>query len=185
MSNFIYVVPNSEKIYNLMSEKLKTNYQAQSIDIFFDIEEIILLGYMNSIDDFMYAMPLGFKTYAPEGADMMLLPRSSSGNPLKLSATLDDPPYLEKIKAQGIEIYDNSSLQLANTIGYIDWDYRNDWKALIRASTDILVTGKKAFLQAVPVEPHLYKFKLARSLDEVPTYLRDTSRGEKGFGSSG
>lgn len=185
MSNYIYVVPESEKIHDLMSAKLKTNYQAQSIDVFFDIDSIMLLGYMNSIDDLTYAMPLGFRTYAPEGADMLLLPRSSSGNPLKLPPVIDDPPYLDNLKAQRIEVFENSSLQLANTIGYIDWDYRNEWKGMLRSSKDIVVTGEKAYLQAIPVEPSQFKFKLVSSIDEVPKYLRDTTRGEKGFGSSG
>lgn len=185
MSNFIYVVPESERIYDLMAAKLKTNYQAQSIDVFFDIDSIMLLGHSNSIDDLTYMIPLGFRTYAPEGADMFLLPRSSSGNPLKLAPTIDDPPYIENLKAQKIEVFDNSCLTLANTIGYIDWDYRNEWKGMVRSSKDITVSGEKAYLQAIPVEPSQFKFKLVRTLDEVPKYLRETIRGEKGFGSSG
>jgi len=185
MSNFIYVVPESQKLYDLMAAKLKTNYQAQSIDVFFDIDSIMLLGCMNSVDDLTYMIPLGFRTYAPEGADMLLLPRSSSGNPLKLAPDFDDPPYMESLKAQKIEVFDNSSLVLANTVGYIDWDYRNEWKGMVRSSKDITVTGEKAYLQAIPVEPSQFKFKLVSSSFEVPKYLTDTTRGEKGFGSSG
>ena len=185
MSNTIFIVPETEDIYNLMSNKMASNYEARSVDIFFNVRPFMLLGHLNSIDDLTYMIPLGFRTYAPPGADMILIPRSSSGNISKLPPTLDDPPYMETLKENNVQLYDASCIQLANTIGYIDWDYRNEWKGLVRTNRDIMIDPSRAYLQGVPMEPSQFKFKIVKSIDEVPKYLIDTKRGEKGFGSTG
>lgn len=185
MSNTIFIVPETTEIYDLMSAKAANNYEARSIDIFFNVKPFMLLGHLNSIDDFTYMMPLGFRTYAPPGADMLLLPRSSSGNVSKLPPTLDDPPYMDLLKENNVQLFDATCIQLANTIGYIDWDYRNEWKGLIRVNRDIMIDPSRAYLQAVPMEPSQFKFKIVKSIDEVPSFLLNTSRGQKGFGSTG
>jgi len=186
MSNFIYVLPTSSRVGSLLASKAKKNYEAKTLDLFFDIpKDIFLVGSHNSEDLLTYMMPLGFKTYAPPGADMLLLPRSSSGNLRKLSPTIMDPPYIERMRAAGIEVFDTDAIILANTMGYIDWDYRNEWKALVRTTRDITLDNERAYLQAIPLEPSKYLFKIVDDISQIPSEYLNTQRGENGFGSSG
>jgi dUTPase len=186
MSNFIYVLPTSSRIATLLAAKAQKNYEAKTLDLFFDIpKDTFLVGSHNSEDALTYMIPLGFKTYAPPGADMFLLPRSSSGNLRKLNPTIMDPPYIERLKAANIDVFDTDALTLANTIGYIDWDYRNEWKALVRTVRDITIDNDRAYLQAIPLEPSKYVFKIVDEISQIPEEYLSTQRGEKGFGSSG
>jgi dUTPase len=186
MSNFIYVLPGNSRIGNLLASKSKKNYEAKTLDLFFDIpSDVFLVGSHQSEDSLTYMMPLGFKTYAPPGADMFLLPRSSSGNLRKLNPTIMDPPYIERLKAAKIDVYDSDAITLANTIGYIDWDYRNEWKALVRTVRDITLDNEKAYLQAIPLEPSKFTFKIVDDISQIPEEYLNTQRGENGFGSSG
>jgi dUTPase len=186
MSNYIYVLPTSSRVATLLTAKAKKNYEAKTLDLFFDIpQDIFLVGSHNSEDALTYMMPLGFKTYAPPGADMFLLPRSSSGNLRKLNPTIMDPLYIEKLKASNIEVFDTDMISLANTVGYIDWDYRNEWKALVRSMRDITIDNERAYLQAIPLEPSKYIFKIVDDISQIPKEYLDTQRGENGFGSSG
>lgn len=186
MSNYIYVLPTNPQVGNLMAAKAKNNYEAKSLDVFFDIPaDMFLVGSHNSEDCLTYMIPLGFKTYAPDGADMLLLPRSSSGNIRKLPPTIMDPPYLERLKAAKIDVYDSDVISLANTMGYIDWDYRNEWKALVKSVRDITIDSGRAYLQAIPMEPSKFVFKIVDDISQIPEEYLNTQRGEKGFGSSG
>jgi len=185
MSNFIYVLPTNARISNLMASKAKSNYEAKTLDVFFDIpDDTFLVGAHQSEDALTYMIPLGFRTYAPPGADMLLLPRSSSGNLRKLAPTIMDPPYLERIRAAGIEVYDTDAITLANTMGYIDWDYRNEWKALVRTVRDLTTSSDRAYLQAIPMEPSKFAFKLVDDISQIPQEYLNTQRGENGFGST-
>jgi dUTPase len=185
MSNFIYVLPANPCIANLMTSKAKSNYEAKTLDVFFDVpDDTFLVGTHQSEDALTYMIPLGFRTYAPPGADMLLLPRSSSGNIRKLAPTIMDPPYLERMKAVGIEVYDTDAITLANTMGYIDWDYRNEWKGLVRTVRDITISSDRAYLQAIPMEPSKFVFKLVDDISQIPQEYLNTQRGENGFGST-
>ena len=185
MSNFIYVLPTSSRVGNLMTSKMKQNYEAKTLDLFFDIPaNTFLVGSHNSEDSLTYMIPLGFKTYAPPGADMLLLPRSSSGNLRKLSPTIMDPPYLERLRASNIEVFDTDAISLANTTGYIDWDYRNEWKALVRTVRDITIDNERAYLQGITLEPSKYIFKIVDDIAQIPKEYIDTQRGQNGFGST-
>lgn len=185
MSNYIYVLPINPRIGNLMVTKAKNNYEAKSLDVFFDIPaNTFLVGSHNSEDSLTYMIPLGFKTYAPDGADMLLLPRSSSGNIRKLPPTIMDPPYLEKLRASNIEVYDSDVISLANTMGYIDWDYRNEWKGLVKSVRDINLDQDRAYLQAIPMEPSKFVFKIVDDISQIPQEYLNTQRGENGFGST-
>ena len=186
MNNFIYVLPTSSRVATLLTAKAKKNYEARTLDLFFDITpDVFLVGSHNSEDALTYVMPLGFKTYAPPGADMFLLPRSSSGNLRKLNPTIMDPLYIERLKSSGIEVFDTDTISLANTLGYIDWDYRNEWKALVRTVRDITIDNERAYLQAIPLEPSKYIFKIVDDISQIPEEYLNTQRGENGFGSSG
>jgi hypothetical protein len=185
MNNFIYVLPNNSRIAGLLASKTKKNYEARTLDLFFDVpKDLFLVGSHSSEDALTYMIPLGFKTYAPPGADMFLLPRSSSGNLRKLNPTIMDPPYIERLKAANVEVYDTDAISLANTVGYIDWDYRNEWKALVRSVRDITLDSDRAYLQAIPLEPTKYTFKIVDDISQIPQEYLNTERGEKGFGSS-
>jgi dUTPase len=186
MSNFIYVLPTSPRVASLLAAKAKKNYEARTLDLFFDVpKELFLVGSHNSEDSLTYMIPLGVKTYAPPGADMLLLPRSSSGNLRKLGPTIMDPPYIERLKAANVTVFDTDAIVLANTMGYIDWDYRNEWKALVRTIRDITIDNERAYLQAIPLEPSKYTFKIVDDISQVPSEYLNTDRGENGFGSSG
>jgi dUTPase len=76
-------------------------------------------------------------------------------------------------------------ISLANTVGYIDWDYRNEWKALVRSMRDVTIDNERAYLQAIPLEPSKYIFKIVDDISQIPKEYLDTQRGENGFGSSG
>lgn len=185
MSKFIYVLPLNSQIATLVSSKAKNNYEAKTLDLFFSIpQSTFLVGSHSSEDALTYLMPLGIKTYAPPGADMLLLPRSSSGNLRKLNPTIMDPPYIEKLKAANIGIYDTDAIMLANTMGYIDWDYRNEWKALVRTVRDITLDSDRAYLQAITLEPSKYIFKIVDDISQIPKEYIDTQRGNNGFGST-
>lgn len=98
--------------------------------------------------------PLGFSAEVPAGHVALLLPRSSTGAKF--------------------------GLELNNTCGVIDADYRGEWKAALRTKNDKAFTWSAGdrILQflIVPV--------VSVTLEQVDE-LDDTSRGEGGFGSSG
>lgn len=102
---------------------------------------------------------LGFASEFPENQVVLLIPRSSAG-------------------VKGI--------QLRNTIGVIDADYRGEWVAHITVdevgtnawgNTMKFKRGDR-LLQAIMVPVIIEK-------PEIVTELSDTSRGEGGFGSTG
>jgi dUTPase len=95
-----------------------------------------------------------------------------------------DPPYLEKLRASNIEVYDSDAISLANTMGYIDWDYRNEWKALVKSIRDINLDSDRAYLQAIPMEPSKFVFKIVDDISQIPEEYLNTQRGENGFGST-
>jgi hypothetical protein len=178
---------------------LKKAYNANSLDLIFPtiLTDFEIFSHMSDIGDensneaLAYTFNLGFKTFAPLGADMLMLPRSSSGNLNKQSLSSSDIRHTygktsEEFNGTFQNIFFRSSLKLTNTVGYIDSDYRGEWIANIYLDgyTAVLKPGK-AYLQAVPVEPSKYRFKIVETISEVPETLRETQRGSGGFGSSG
>ena len=97
---------------------------------------------------------LGFATALPEGWAALLLPRSSTGAKF--------------------------SVELNNTLGLIDADYRGEWKAAIRTKTGIPFKWEKneRVLQFILVPHHTGQFTQVAQLPE-------SSRGTGGFGSTG
>lgn len=97
---------------------------------------------------------LGFAAAVPEGHVGLLLPRSSTGA--------------------------KHGLELNNTCGVIDSDYRGEWKAAIRTKTGIPFAwqaGDRVLqFMIVPIANV--------TLNQVET-LDETARGEGGFGSTG
>lgn len=97
---------------------------------------------------------LGFAAAVPEGHVALLLPRSSVGA--------------------------KYSLELNNTCGVIDSDYRGEWKAALRTKSGLKfgwIPGER-LLQFLIVPVVSVTLERVRSLDE-------TNRGSGGFGSSG
>lgn len=97
---------------------------------------------------------LGFKAAVPSGFVALLLPRSSTGA--------------------------KHGLELNNSVGVIDSDYRGEWKAAMRTKTGIPLTWAMhdRMLQFVLVPcatPALVE------VDQLP----DTDRSTEGFGSTG
>lgn len=97
---------------------------------------------------------LGFATAIPEGYVGLLLPRSGTGA--------------------------KHGLELNNTCGVIDSDYRGEWKAAIKTKSGIpfsWLAGDR-ILQFMIVPIAKIELELVENLDA-------TSRGEGGFGSTG
>lgn len=99
-------------------------------------------------------VPLGFAAEVPPGNVALLLPRSSSGAKF------------------GVE--------LNNTCGVIDSDYRGEWKAVLKTKTNASFIWQKGdrVLQFLVVPVTTVTLESVESLTE-------TLRGDGGFGSSG
>lgn len=99
-------------------------------------------------------VPLGFAAAIPKGYVGLLLPRSSSGG------------------KHGVE--------LNNTCGVIDADYRGEWMAILRTKSGESFAWAEGdrVLQCVVVPALSVTIEVVDELD-------DTERGEGGFGSSG
>ena len=97
---------------------------------------------------------LGFSAEVPKGHVALILPRSSAGAKF------------------GVE--------LNNTCGVIDSDYRGEWKAVIRTKNDQVFQWNmgERVLQFLIVPVADVTLELVNDLDE-------TARGSGGFGSSG
>lgn len=103
---------------------------------------------------------LGFAAEIPEGYMCLIMPRSGKGS--------------------------NDGLQIRNTVGLVDSDYRGEWKAML--TTDGLNLGEEneslyyargeALLQGVLIKKPEFEIELTDQLSE-------TVRGEGGFGSTG
>lgn len=106
------------------------------------------------VTDSPVMVKLGFAAAIPPGYVGLLFPRSSVG------------------AKHGVE--------LNNTCGVIDSDYRGEWMASIRTKSGILFSWKagERVLQCVVVACLDVKPQLVEDLDE-------TKRGEGGFGSTG
>lgn len=96
---------------------------------------------------------LGFKAAVPPGYVALLLPRSSTG------------------AKHGVE--------LANTCGVIDSDYRGEWKAALKTKSGRVFTWEpgERVVQFLIVPALSVELHQVESLDE-------TVRGEGGFGST-
>lgn len=97
---------------------------------------------------------LGFAAAVPVGHIALLQPRSSTGAKF--------------------------GLELNNTVGIIDSDYRGEWKAMLRTKSGDAYNWQRGdrILQFVLVPVLQVELELVDSLDE-------TDRGAGGFGSSG
>lgn len=107
-----------------------------------------------SVDGTEKKIPLGFAAAIPKGYVGLLLPRSGTGA--------------------------KHGLELNNTCGVIDADYRGEWLAVMRTKSGKEFSWKQGerVLQCVLVPV------LSPTLEQVED-LDATDRGEGGFGSSG
>lgn len=96
---------------------------------------------------------LGFAAAVPAGHVALLVPRSSAAK---------------------------TGLELANTVGVIDSDYRGEWKAALRSKTGLPISWAQGdrLVQFLVVPVANVTLRQVDSLDE-------TSRGTGGFGSTG
>lgn len=96
---------------------------------------------------------LGFKAAVPQGWAALLMPRSGVGA--------------------------KHGLELNNTVGLIDADYRGNWKACMRTKSGIpfIWARHERVLQFLLVPVYLMELELVESLDA-------TERGAGGFGST-
>lgn len=105
-------------------------------------------------DGFSKLVGLGFAAEVPSGYVALLLPRSSTGA--------------------------KYGLELNNTVGVIDSDYRGEWKAAVRT--------KNREPWSWSAGDRLFQFLLVPVLSpvlELVASVSKTERGEGGFGSSG
>lgn len=107
-----------------------------------------------SVDGTEVKIPLGFAAAIPKGYVGLLLPRSGTGA--------------------------KHGLELNNTCGVIDADYRGEWIAVMRTKS-----GKEfSWKQGERVLQYVLVPVLSPTLEQVEG-LDVTDRGEGGFGSSG
>lgn len=103
---------------------------------------------------FPTTVSLGFSTEVPSGHVALLLPRSGVGT--------------------------RFGLELLNTVGVIDADYRGEWKAVLKTKSTVSYAWTK--------HERMLQFLIVPVLDvtlELVDELDTTSRGTGGFGSSG
>ena len=107
-----------------------------------------------SVNGASHLIGLGFAAAVPPGHVALLLPRSSTG------------------AKHGVE--------LNNTCGVIDADYRGEWKAALRTKSGIPFSWEagERLVQFLVVPVAQISLEPVESLDS-------SSRGEGGFGSSG
>lgn len=184
MSNYIYVVPEPGTIAPSIA------YEAQSIDLYFRIPGAFEIK--GTDINWVYEIPMGIKTYVQSGSPgMFMLPRSSASLTTKpknttnyfipdIEGSLDDK-WTAADKC--LRIYKPTGIRLANTLGYIDADYRGEWIARIITDGEALLDPNKSYFQAIPHDPS-YKFKIVSSLEDIPRDIIETTRGAGGFGSS-
>ena len=100
------------------------------------------------------SVPLGFAAEVPENHVALIFPRSGAGA--------------------------KHGLELNNTCGVIDSDYRGEWKAFLRTKSGehFSWNSKERVLQFLIVP-------VANVSLEITDNLGETERGEGGFGSSG
>lgn len=171
-NNLIYVVAEP----GLQGFSVANQHGDHSIDLVLNISEPLRIAGRSST----YSVSLGIRTYTdPACGGILMLPRSSCSNVNKLG--------MKDYYIPGVKIYDTNNISLANTVGYIDWSYRGEWSARILTEKsspyNIQLNPGTAYFQAVPLNP-LYTFVQVSSIDEVPEYLRSTTRGEGGYGST-
>ncbi len=103
---------------------------------------------------FMRVYGLGFATEIPAGHVALILPRSSTGA--------------------------KYGLELNNTCGVIDSDYRGEWKAVLRTKD-----GRKHHWSAGDRLLQFLVIPVAQVSMELVESVDNTARGIGGFGSSG
>ena len=185
----IYIVPKP----GLKEGAFKVGYEDHSIDVPFRIESTLRLG--NS--KLTYQIPLGFKTYTDSGCGgMLLMPRSKAsllwekeqlhtgeGKPQLRRSPVDYKQLTLEGRTDDAKAFMECDIRLANTIGYIDYSYRGEWIARLKANGAPTITPDKQLLQAVPLNTE-YKFKVVSSLADVPKELIETERGDGAYGST-
>lgn len=107
-----------------------------------------------TIDGIKQFVGLGFSAAVPENHVAFLLPRSGTGAKF--------------------------SVELNNTVGVIDSDYRGEWMAALKTKDGSVFSwgAKERILQFLIVPVANVELDLVKELD-------DTDRGAGGFGSSG
>lgn len=100
---------------------------------------------------------LGFRAEIPRGHAAMIFPRSGVGS--------------------------RSGLELNNTVGLIDADYRGEWKAALRTKSGLPFSWEKGekLLQFIIVPLPSIELEMVPKGADFST----TARGEGGFGSTG
>lgn len=115
----------------------------------------IVMPFDGTVSTVPKPFPLGFAAAVPKGHVGLILPRSSAGA--------------------------KKGLEVTNTTGVIDSDYRGEWIAYLNTKPgfpDIEFKEGERLLQIVVVP-------VADVYPELVEELDETSRGEGGFGSSG
>lgn len=94
---------------------------------------------------------LGFATEIPEGYAAILAPRSGLGT--------------------------KYGVKLSNTVGLIDSDFRNEWKATLSANKEVSISRGERFLQFFLIKVDEFQIEITESLTK-------TER-KGGYGSTG
>ena len=120
-----------------------------------------------------------YDLFMPEGGE--LLPAADSGVKVSLGFAAEVPPGHVALLLPRSGKGSNHGLELNNTCGVIDSDYRGEWFATLRVKNNETfkweANDRLIQMLLVPVSA-VEKF-------EVVETLEDTTRGEGGLGSTG
>lgn len=161
-------------VLNTNSRAPRQAYDSTGLDLYFNVpgEELKLWPGRT------YQMDLGIRLYSLKGdnGSAFIIPRSSAS---KLEGEWEE-------EREGVSSIKQSSLELANTIGFIDWDYRGPVTARVNlnSSSPVEISLEKPYLQLVPQRADV-NIRVVSSVEDIPEeYLATTTRGEGGYGSS-
>lgn len=210
----MYIVYNEEEVHRPVQ-----GFDSVSVDLFFPKRAVEALNAMKEdscksgvwgVEPGEYIeIDLGIRLLMrQEEQGCLILPRSSSGAIEKSKGYLvkylaeDETPEnaihrwdtVNLDPKDGVIIRSTKNLTLANSIGYIDWDYRGNLMARIMfPNGQALLDADRPYLQLIPLsylasdgmfvcpENLLESFLEERGLN-LDSY--ETIRGERGFGSS-
>lgn len=186
----VYVLCSSHSLYQKMKARRDLVHpETRGLDVFFDIKsDVQLYGNESTIDPLTYHISLGVTLYPPgPGYDFLLLPRSSSSQlsnhvPLFLPE-IDVDAYKKDLDNHGIKFFESHTLELANTVGLIDFDYRGVCQARIQLNKDLLIKEDKPYLQLVSLKECSYV--LVYELNQIPSFhLYEVDRDSAGYGTT-
>lgn len=170
MRETVYILAtNSDSRFRPVSK-----LEANSVDLFFETDRLLPNKMVAELD-------LNIKVYS-RNSSFWIAPRSSASAIQKQVGLVGDSSTYEGLT--------KFNISLANTIGYIDWNYRGPVMARAIVANDAHPLGigikleHKAYFQLVPCGGQAIDFVIVDNVSMIPEDYHSSVRGEGGFGSS-